>query len=160
MTKSWNHVSSVNIIPTLVIDTSREKSSRVLHHGSRKIRIFSKKFEIYKIDFYPYPECPYPQKRNRPGFVDISPTLVIVTSMERSLRELQYGNPIFFFKKVWNWILSCADMYLYDDIGEASSSLRGLTSSLRLYFSFCEWNDLVYKITIPYYSKQLSLRVI
>ena len=31
--------------------------------------------------------CPYPEKRNHPGFVHISPTLVIDTSMERSSHE-------------------------------------------------------------------------
>ena len=51
------------------------------------------KFDIDKIEFYPYPE-----KRNRPGFIDISPTLVIDTSMERSSRVLQHGNPNFFQK--------------------------------------------------------------
>ena len=37
---------------------------------------------------------PYPQKRNHTGFVNISPTLVIDTSMERSSREPQHGEPI------------------------------------------------------------------
>ena len=37
--------------------------------------------------------CPYPEKRNHPGFVNNSPTLVINTSMERSSRVLQHGNP-------------------------------------------------------------------
>ena len=49
--------------------------------------------------------CPYPEKRNHHSFVNISPTLVIDTSMERSSRVLQHGNPkiwFFFFKKVWN----------------------------------------------------------
>ena len=58
----------------------------------------SKKFEIDKIKF-----CPYPEKRNRPGFIDISPTLLIDTSMERSSRILEYGNPkirFFFFLNV------------------------------------------------------------
>ena len=32
-----NHPSSVNFSPTLVIDTSMERSSRVLHHGNPKI---------------------------------------------------------------------------------------------------------------------------
>ena len=41
--------------------------------------------------------CPYPEKRNHPDFVDISPTLVINTSMERSSRVLQYENPKFLF---------------------------------------------------------------
>ena len=34
--KSWNHFSFVNISPTLVIDTSMERSSRVLHHENPK----------------------------------------------------------------------------------------------------------------------------
>ena len=47
------------------------------------------------------PECPYSEKKNRPGFVDISPTaLAIDTSMERSSRVLQHGNQkIWFFSK-------------------------------------------------------------
>ena len=84
-----NYLSFVNISPTLVIDTSMERSSLVLQHGNPKSWIFSsKKFEI---EF-----CPYPEKRNLPGFVNISPTLVIDTSMKRSSRVLQHGNPIFF----------------------------------------------------------------
>ena len=46
LTKSWNHHSFVNISPTLVIDTSMERSSRALQHGEPKIRFFSRKFEI------------------------------------------------------------------------------------------------------------------
>ena len=53
---------------------------------------FFKNFEIAKIEFCPYPEFPYAEKRNRPGFVNISPTLVIATSTERSSRVLQHGN--------------------------------------------------------------------
>ena len=56
--------------------------------------------------------CPYPEKRNRPGFVNISPTLVIDTSMERSSRVLQHGNPIFFSIKLElnsTCILTCAE---------------------------------------------------
>ena len=45
-------------------------------------------FEIDEIEF-----CLYPDKRNHPGFVDMSPTLVIYTSMERSSRVLYHGNP-------------------------------------------------------------------
>ena len=43
--------------------------------------------------------CPYPEKRNHPNFVNISPTLVIDTSMKRSSWVLHYGNPQFFFSK-------------------------------------------------------------
>ena len=63
---------------------------------------FFKKFEIEEIEFCPYPEFPYAEKRNRPGFVNISPTLVTDTSTERSSRVLQHENQknfFFFFKK-------------------------------------------------------------
>ena len=48
--------------------------------------------------------CPHPEKRNHHSFVNMSPTLVIDTSMERSSRVLHHGNPkiSFFFKKVQN----------------------------------------------------------
>ena len=50
--------------------------------------------------------CPYPEKRNHPGFVNISPTLVIDASMERSSRVLLHWNPKswIFFKIVRNWL--------------------------------------------------------
>ena len=41
--------------------------------------------------------CPYPEKGNHPCFVNISPTLVIDTSMERSSRVLHHGNQFFFY---------------------------------------------------------------
>ena len=43
--------------------------------------------------------CPHPEKRNHHSFVNVSPTLVIDTSMERSSRVLQHGNP-----KMWKKI--------------------------------------------------------
>ena len=98
-TKSWNHLSFVNISPTLLIDASMERSSRVLHHGKPKMLFFFKKFEIDDIEFCPYPEFPYAEKRNCLGFVNISPTLVIDMSTERSSRVLQHGNQFFFSSK-------------------------------------------------------------
>ena len=84
------HHSFVNISPTLVIDTSMERSSRVLHHGKPKIWFFfsqkSSKFEFWLLT----------KSWNHLSFVNISPTLVIDTSMERSSRVLQHGNP-----KIW-----------------------------------------------------------
>ena len=74
LTMSWNHLSFVNISPTLVIDTSMKRSSRELQHGSPKMWNFYKKFEIDEIEFCPYPEFPYAEKRNRPRVVNISPT--------------------------------------------------------------------------------------
>ena len=91
-TKRWNHHSFVNISPTLVIDTSMERPSRVLHHGNPKIWICFQKSS--KFEFW------LPTKSwNHHSFVNISPALVIYTSMERSSRVLHHGNPIirFFF---------------------------------------------------------------
>ena len=91
------HHSFVNISPTLVIDTSMERSSRVLHHGKPKIWFFFQKrskFEFWLLT----------KSWNHLSFVNISPTLVIDTSMERSSRVLQHGNPKIwiFLKMVWN----------------------------------------------------------
>ena len=94
LTKSWNHLSFINISPTLVIDTSMERFSRVLHHGNPKSRFKKKKsskFEFWLLT----------KSWNHLSFVNISPTLVIDTSMERSSRVLHHGNPKiwFFFSK-------------------------------------------------------------
>ena len=94
LTKSWNHLSFVNISPTLVIDTSMERFSRVLHHGNLKIGFFfqkNSKFEFWLLT----------KSWNHLSFVNTSPILVIDTSMERSSRVLQHGNPKiwFFFSK-------------------------------------------------------------
>ena len=53
-----NPLSFVNISPTLVIDTSMERSSRVLQHGNPKIWFFSKKFEIRNLTFDEYLKSP------------------------------------------------------------------------------------------------------
>ena len=97
-TKNWNHHSFVNVSPTIVIDTSTEMPSRVLHHGNPKIWFFfsknSSKFEFWLSM----------KSWNHHSFVNINPTLVIDTSMERSSRVLHHGNLKirFFFKKVRN----------------------------------------------------------
>ena len=66
LTKSWNHLSFVNISPTIVIDTSMERYSRVLQHGDPEMWTIFKKFEIDKIEFCPYPEFPYAEKKKSP----------------------------------------------------------------------------------------------
>ena len=89
-----NHHSFVNISPTLVIDTSMERSSRVLQHGNPNIWFYfqkSLKFEIWLLMNY----------WNHLSFVDISPTLVFDTSMERSSRVLRHGNPKIWVSGVW-----------------------------------------------------------
>ena len=47
--------------------------------------------------------CPYPEKRNHLSFVNISPTLVIDTSMERSSRVLHHGKKIKILLKFVEW---------------------------------------------------------
>ena len=98
--------------------------------------------------------CPYPEKINRHGFVNISTTLVIDTSMERSSRVLQHGNQkIRFFKekKLKLNVDLCqraeivqVGLHLYDDIGDASSSLRGSTSSFQFIFIRFERRNMKY----------------
>ena len=44
--------------------------------------------------------CPYPEKRNHHSFVNISPTLVIDASMERSSRVLQHAHGKCEFHKI------------------------------------------------------------
>ena len=133
-----NHPGFVNISSTVVIDTSMERSSRVLQHwNKKKIELFSKKFEI---KFWLVPKS-----WNHLNFVNISPTLVIDTWMERTSRVLQHKNPKIWFFFQNNLKLNfplyfdlCQraeiiqvglNMNLYDDIGNVSSSLRGSPSS-------------------------------
>ena len=93
LTKSWNHLSFVNISPTLVIDISMERFSRVLHHGNSKIGFFFQKSSKFKFWLLT-------KSWNHLSFVNITPTLV----MERSSRVLHHGNPKSWFlkKKVRN----------------------------------------------------------
>ena len=52
---------------------------------------------------------PYLEKRNRPSFVNISPTVEIDTSMERSSQVLHHGSPkiLFYFQKRSKLNLTC-----------------------------------------------------
>ena len=87
-----------------------------------------------------------PRKENHHSFVNICPTLVIDTSMERSSRVLQHGNPNFdyFFKKFeiefwlvlksWNHYSSRSQHDIDDDIGDASSYFRESISSFNDFF--------------------------
>ena len=104
-----NHPSFVNISPTLVIDTSMERSSRVLQHRNPKIWIFyqkSSKFEFWLVT----------KSWNHLSFVNIIPTLLIDTSMERSSRVLHHGNP-----KIKKVLYSNFDLWRRSEITLASS---------------------------------------
>ena len=100
------HPIFVNISPTLVIDTSMERSSRVLQHVNPK-----KKFLfIFKEGRNWILTCA--ESWNHLSFVNIIHTLLIDKSMERSSRVLQHWNSkiwIFWFKKFRNLILTCAE---------------------------------------------------
>ena len=89
-TRNENPPVFVNISPTLVIDTSMERSSRVLQQ-TQKFDFFlkSSKFEFWLVM----------KSWNHLSFVNISPTLVNDTSIERSSRVLHHGN-------LKNWIFS------------------------------------------------------
>ena len=87
--KKSNHLSFVNISPTLVFDTSMERSSRVLKHGNpKKLNFSPKKVEIeFWLVLWLVPKC-----WNHPIFVNTSPTVVIGTWLEKFSRVLQRGN--------------------------------------------------------------------
>ena len=65
-------------------------------------KILSFDLKYLYVDLFPYEDSetlsisPYPDKKNNYSFINVSLTEVIDTSMERSARELQHGNP-----KIW-----------------------------------------------------------
>ena len=66
-----NHPGFVNISPKLIIDTSMEWSSRVLHHENPKIRIYFQKSSEFKFWLVT-------KSWNHLSFVYISPTLEMI----------------------------------------------------------------------------------
>ena len=106
LTKSWNHLSFVNISPTLVIDTSMEWSSRVLHHGNPEMWNFFKKFEINKLNSVRTPSFRMPRKklpwlRQYQSYIS---NWYVNGKVFTSTTTWEPKNLIFFFKKVRNWI--------------------------------------------------------
>ena len=145
LTKSWNHLSFVNISPTLVIDTSMERYSRVLHHGNPEMWKFFKKFEIDEIEFCPYPEFPYAEKKKSPWLRQYQSYIsnwyvngkVFTSTTTWEPKNLSFFSKKFkiefdlYFDLCWRAeiIQVGLNMHLYVDIGDASSSLWGSTSS-------------------------------
>ena len=104
MPKSWNHPNFVNISPTLVNDTSMERSSRVLQHGTTKIWfLFSKNSKLNFDLYFVWLVFFLSSKLNFDLYFDLCQRDEII----------QVG----------------LNKHLYVDIGDASSSLRGSTSS-------------------------------
>ena len=113
----------------------------------RNVKFFSKSSKLTKLNSVCTSSfvC---REKNLPGFVNISPTLVIDMPTERSSRVLQHGNQKiwFFFLKFeiefdlyfhlcWRAEINIQvglNMHRYVDIGDASSSLWGSTSSPRV----------------------------
>ena len=73
-----NHPSFVNINPTLLIDTSMKRSSRVLQHEIPKIEFSFQKRSELNFDLFRSAEIALP-----PSFVNINPTVVIDKLLER-----------------------------------------------------------------------------
>ena len=87
-----NHPGFVDISHTWKSYNGKVFTSTSYSMETQKFECFSRKFEIV---FWLVPKS-----WNLLSFVNISPTIVIDTSMERFSRVLQYGNPkIWFFKK-------------------------------------------------------------
>ena len=98
--------------------------------------------------------CLYPEWRSHHSFVNISPTLVGNWYINgKVFTRTATWKPKNLNKKVQIRILTCdEDMQLYDDIGNASSSLWGSTSSFKYYLplNISLWKTF-YKITIYSY---------
>ena len=62
------------------------------------------------------PICPYPEKRNHLSFVNISPTLVIDTSMERFSRVLQHEKTKIRFYQEKTCLTECSFIIQYMNI--------------------------------------------
>ena len=149
---SWNHLSFVNISPTIIIDTSMERSSRVLQHGNPKIDIFFTKFRNWILTCAEKLKSPYLRQYQsynsnwyNNGKVFTSTTALKHKNLFFFLFEIEFRLvfclTFFLFKfKIEFWLIFRLvpkdeiiqvglNKHLYDDIGDASSSLRGSTSS-------------------------------
>ena len=106
------HLSFVNISPTLVIDTSMETSSRVLYHGNPKMWFFFKKVRNWR-NWILHRVSLCREKKNRPGFVNISPNWYVNGKVFTSTTPWEPKNLIFFFQKSSKLnstcILTCAE---------------------------------------------------
>ena len=81
-----------------------ERSLWVLHYGNPEMWNFFKKFEI---EFCPYPEFPYAEKKNRLGLRQYQSYIsnwYVNGKVFTSTTTWEPKNLIFFFKKVRNWI--------------------------------------------------------
>ena len=145
-TKSWNHHSFVNISPTLVIDTSMERSSRVLQHGIPKIHFFPK-VQNWRNWILSVPRVSVCREKKSPWlrqYQSYKSNWCINWKVFTSTTTWEPKKLIFFLKfeiefdlyfdLCWRAeiIQVGLNMHLCVDIGDASSSLWGSTSSFML----------------------------
>ena len=94
--KCWNH-------PSFVVNTlSLSRWPTASHHNITGHNSMDQTKYPYTLYWWPRtPEWLDTQPSDLPSFVNISPTVVIDTSIERSLRVLQHGNlkMLFYFQK-------------------------------------------------------------
>ena len=121
-----------------------ERSSRVLHHGNPEMWNFFKKFEIDEIEFCPYRVSVYREKkspwlRQYQSYVSnwyVNGKVFTSTTTWEPKKLIFFSKKFeiefdFYFDLCWRAeiIQVGLNMHLYVDIGDASSSLWGSTSS-------------------------------
>ena len=147
------HHSFVNISPTLVIDTSMERSSRVLHHGNPKMWFFFQKVRNWRNWILSVHRVSVCREKKSPWLHQYQSYIsnwYVNGKVFTSTTTWEPKNLIFFSEKFeiefdlyidlcWRAeiIQVGLNMHLYVDIGDASSSLWGSTSSFELIFFVC-----------------------
>ena len=107
LTNSWNQLSFVNISPTLVIDTSMERSSWVLHHGNPEMRNFFQKVWNWLNWILSVPWVSVCREKKSPWLRQYQSYIsnwYVNGKVFTSTTTWEPKNLIFSFKKVRNWI--------------------------------------------------------
>ena len=146
MTKSWNHFSFVNISPTLVIDASMEWSSRVGYYTmeTQKCVFFFFKVRNQRNWILSVPRVSVRREKKSPWLCQYQSYISNWYVNGKVFTSTTTWELIFFFffileARNWIWLLfwlvlkswnqHSSRSHLYVDIGDASSSLWGSTSS-------------------------------
>ena len=141
-TKSWNHLSFVNISPTLVIYTSMERSSSTTAWKPQNLIFFFKKVWNWILSILRLSVCREKKSPWLCWYQSYISNWYINGKIFTSTTTWEPKICIFFQKSLklnLTCILTCAEklkstfkyVALYVDIGDASSSLWGSTSSLK-----------------------------
>ena len=107
VTKSWNHLSFVNISPTLAIDTSME-NSWILHHGNPKK--LKKSSKLTKLNFI-RTQSVHTREKKSPWLRQYQSYISNWYNNGKVFTSTTPWNPtkFFFFLKFEIRILTCAD---------------------------------------------------